>query len=480
MAETKSNSTDASEIRAKVGHPIVDGDAHILETSLTLLDYVKQVAGPDIARRYETMDSPWKYHDVKSIFWGMPSGPNSLDRATAMLPKLFRERLDEGGIDVSIVYSTAILPLMHVRDDELRQVGHRALNTMLADVFSEVGDRLIPSAGIPMFSPEEALAELDHAVNELGFKAATFGTEVRLAPPEIAAQAPELGKFTERVYPVALDALYDYDPVWQRCLDLKIPVACHTAARAGGSRHSSPTNFVFNHLGGFATSGDYFCRNIFLDGVTRRFPGLNFAFLEGGVGWAAQLYNDLFEHWEKRNLDFMKDNLDPAKLDLDLLSEMAEKYGDGIITGAAIREDMNINAMGGFTTDDTDIDEFKRCGITDKRDIYDLFVEPFYFGCEADDAMNAVAFNDKLNHYGARLKAFFGSDIGHWDVEDMTSCVPSAYKNIEKGLFTDLDFEDFMFTNPVSFFARQNPDFFTGTIIEQDVKNLLASQSAAA
>ena len=110
MAETKSTSTTASEIRAKVGHPIVDGDAHVLESALTLLDYIKQVGGPGIARRYETMDSPWKYHDVKSIFWGMPSGPNSLDRATAMLPKLFRERLDEGGIDVftSLITATVV------------------------------------------------------------------------------------------------------------------------------------------------------------------------------------------------------------------------------------------------------------------------------------------------------------------------------------------------------------------------------------
>ena len=53
----------------------------------------------------------------------MPSGPQSLDRATAMLPKLYRERLDEAGIDVGIVYSTSCLPLMHVRNDEMRQVG---------------------------------------------------------------------------------------------------------------------------------------------------------------------------------------------------------------------------------------------------------------------------------------------------------------------------------------------------------------------
>jgi hypothetical protein len=35
--------------------------------------------------------------------------------------------------------------------------------------------------------------------------------------------------------------------------------------------------------------------------VTRRFPQLNFGFLEGGVGWAAQLFGDLIEHWDRRN-----------------------------------------------------------------------------------------------------------------------------------------------------------------------------------
>jgi predicted TIM-barrel fold metal-dependent hydrolase len=467
----------ASDIRSKVPHPIVDGDGHILEARLTILDYVKKIAGPEVAVRYENMESPWKHQDCQQIFWGMPSGRQSLDRATAMLPKLYRDRLDEAGIDVGIVYSTACLPLMHVRDDEMRQVGHRALNTMLADIFSEVGDRLIMNCVIPMFSPTEAINELNYAVGELGFKAATFGTEVRLPVSQVAQHAPELGKYTERVHPVALDGLYDYDPVWQRCVDLKIPVACHTAARGGGSRHSSPSNFVFNHLGGFSTAADFFCRSIFMDGVTRRFPDLNFAFLEGGVGWAVQLYNDLFEHWEKRNIDFMRSNLDPGKLDTELIRAMAAKYGDGILTGDALIGESKTNRMGGILKEEIELDEFRRCKIDKKEDIRDLFAQPFYFGCEADDAMNAVAFNTKINHYGAKLNAFFGSDIGHWDVEDIRDCVPDAYKNVEKGLFSDRDFESFMFANPVNLYTRQNPKFFDGTIIEKEVKEFIRSEA---
>ena len=379
MTSKSGNKIKGEDIRAKVGHPIIDGDGHFLETRVVLWDYVKKIAGPEMAKRYsEDMEVPWKHQNVKPIFWGSPSGPNTIDRATAILPKLFKERLDEAGIDLGIIYTTAALPLMHQREDELRQVGHRALNTMYADLFREVSDRLIPSAVIPMWTPEEALAELDYAINELGHKAATFGTEVRRTPPEIEKEAPHLAKYAQKVYPVAVDALYDYDPVWQRCVDLKIPVACHTSSHPGGSLHDSPSSYVFNHLGGFATGANYFCRQMLMDGVTRRFPELNFAFLEGGAGWASQLYNDFFEHWEKRNVEFMRENLDPAKLDLDLLAEMADKYGDGIITAEGVTAEPKHNRMGGFV--DYEIDEFARMEIKEGRDIIDLFVKPFYFG----------------------------------------------------------------------------------------------------
>ena len=33
------------------------------------------------------------------------------------------------------------------------------------------------------------------------------------------------------------------------------------------------------------TPGEAVCKALFMGGVTRRFPALKFAFLEGGVGW---------------------------------------------------------------------------------------------------------------------------------------------------------------------------------------------------
>ena len=41
--------------------------------------------------------------------------------------------------------------------------------------------------------------------------------------------------------------------------------------------------------------------------------------------------------------------------------------------------------------------------------------------------MMSVAFNRRLSPVGAKLKAMFGSDIGHWDVMDATTVLSEAW-----------------------------------------------------
>ena len=72
---------------------------------------------------------------------------------------------------------------------------------------------------------------------------------------------------------------------------------------------------------------------MFLGGVTRRFPGLNMVFLEGGAGWACLLYGDLLGHWEKRSLKGLEE-VDPRNIDSAVLLDLAEKYGGEAFTAA--------------------------------------------------------------------------------------------------------------------------------------------------
>jgi hypothetical protein len=106
--------------------------------------------------------------------------------------------------------------------------------------------------------------------------------------------------------------------------------------------------------------------------------------------------------------------------------------------------------------------------------VRDLFVDNFYFGCEADDRMNAVAFNPKLNHLGVKLKALYSSDMGHWDVPDIRNVVPDAYQLVDDGLMTEDDFKAFVFDNVVEMHTQMNPDFFKGTAVEAAVDKHLA------
>src|SRR5205814_446487 len=155
-------------------------------------------------------------------FWNRQA-ESTVDRATAMMPKMLYDRLDEIGLDFAVVYPTAGLRLPRIKDDETR-------------------------------------------------RAPTF----------------------------------------------------HSSASGQGLRNS-PSNFVYNHIGHFAAAGHAVSKAIFLGGVTRRFPKLRFAFLEGGVGWASQLFGDLIEHWERRGAAALE-RMKPEKLDRKLLMSMVEKY----------------------------------------------------------------------------------------------------------------------------------------------------------
>jgi hypothetical protein len=212
-----------------------------------------------------------------------------------------------------------------------------------------------------------------------------------------------------------------------------------------------------------------------MGGVTRRFPTLNFTFLECGVGWACVLYSDLIGHWEKRHLKALE-NYDPANIDVELFKDLSRRYGGKMVEGRLTEEFVK-----GFMSSKEDpdmLDEFGACGIKDKRDIRDLFVPRFYFGCESDDPVTAWAFDSKKNPFGAKLNAIFSSDIGHWDVVDMREVTAEAYEMVEHGLLDEDEFRDFMFTNAVRMWGSVNPDFFKGTAVEAEAEEVLKAQAA--
>src|SRR5271170_1438250 len=422
------------QVRSKIDHPIVDGDGHWVEYDPVFSDKMRKVGG-DLAadgflksmgttREALSMTPAERRHKRigQSAFWARQA-ENTLDRATAMMPKLLYDRLDEIGLDFAIIYPTAGLRFPRIQDDATRRAVIRAYNIVSADYFSGLGDRMTPAAIIPMHTPDEAIAELEFVTKQLGSKVGMFGSNMARKVPAAAANDPDTARFAVWYDVLGIDSEYDYDPVWAKCVELGIAPTFHSASLNQGLR-LSPTNFCYSHIGHFAAAGHATAKAIFLGGVTRRFPELRFAFLEGGVGWGAQLFGDLMEHWERRNIKAL-DNMKPDKLNRELLMQMVEKYGYKEHAEALKARDgwpdPELHMTGGIDN----LDDFAACKFTRKEDWVDLYVKPYYFGCEADDRMNATAYL-KLNPFGAQLNAIYSSDIGHFDVIDMREPLAEA------------------------------------------------------
>ena len=473
------------QLRAKLGHPIVDADAHQMEMVPVFFDFLREAGGATMLQRWRDQAAIGRraFHMTPEersqarpgipIWWGIPA-ENTLDRATALLPKLMHARMDEIGLDFAIVYPSLglfVLTLPGIADDELRQASARAFNNYNAEMFRGFGDRLTPAALIPMHTPREAIAELEHAVTTLGLKAAVFAADVLRPVPKPEKDPAALAELY--YYDCfGIDSPYDYDPVWRKCIELRVAPTFHSAPIGRGTR-TSISRHQYNQLGGFAEGGEAVCKSLFFGGVTRRFPELRFGFLEGGAAWATALYARLVEHWKKRNYEAMQ-RLDPARVDTDLLGRLIDEFGherlkpyrDKLVKGSILAERME------------ELDDWRDCKIARPEDIRDLFVPNFFFGCEGDDRSAAAAFDRKMNPYGASLNPMLGSDIGHFDVEDMRGVLAEAHELVDHGLMSSEDFRRFALENPVRLHGGMNKDFFKGTKVEAEAKIILAADEA--
>ena len=104
----------SAQVRAKLSHPVIDTDGHLLEMTPILLDFIKEVGGADMLSRYLNGRMPYdglgmsieERRDSWTMcppWWATPAR-NTLDRATATLPRLLHQRMDDIGLDFAVLY----------------------------------------------------------------------------------------------------------------------------------------------------------------------------------------------------------------------------------------------------------------------------------------------------------------------------------------------------------------------------------------
>jgi predicted TIM-barrel fold metal-dependent hydrolase len=485
----KTVETESSRIHDRLSHPVIDCDAHWIQPIPILASYIEKVGGPSaadawlsrstIGRWYEATPEERREKGMSRSFWNFPAG--TLDRATAMAPGLMYQRLDEFGLDYSVVLPSGGSGGVMSNDPKLRRTWTRALNIMSAELFEPYADRMTPAMMIPTVTPEEAIEELEFCVKELGLKAAQMDGTIR-RPLQPGANGDDSKAYF--IDALALDSPYDYEPFWQALVDQGVVPLTHTGA-VGWPDRSSPSNFGYNHAGHFAEHAHAFARAIFLGGVVKRFPSLKIGFLECGLSVGRSLCTNLRMEWEKRNGDALLEHLKPTNIDKDeLLSLLAEYGGEPYREHASeFLDNLYLQAPGWSLEALTDceegqqIDDYAAAGVTSKQQLEAEFAKNFFWGCEADDPLTALAFDERL---GAKLKPILGSDISHWDVQDMTTVLEEAWELVDDELLTADEFREFTFSNPIEMHCSMNPDFFKGTVVETAVREELARLDSAA
>jgi hypothetical protein len=104
----------ADKIRGGLNHPVIDGDGHWVEYEPAFAERLRKVGGDIAAEGFlaamattrnalnMTVEERRRRRLAMPGFWTRQTD-NTLDRATAMMPKLLYDRLDEFGTDFAII-----------------------------------------------------------------------------------------------------------------------------------------------------------------------------------------------------------------------------------------------------------------------------------------------------------------------------------------------------------------------------------------
>ncbi|MFZ1618335.1 MAG: hypothetical protein WAT41_13375, partial [Flavobacteriales bacterium] len=231
-------------------HPIIDVDGHHLEFLPALDQHLKKHMGPVKFSRWITsqktsqMTLQDRIHNRKAMpgWWTGPPATDLMDRAAAAFPELLVNRLDDLEIDFMILYTSVGLGSLVNPDNEVRIAFCKAINEFYAEHYLSFAERLTPAGLIPMFTPEEAIVEIEHCF-KLGYKVVQLSPGIPRPIPAVHAVDPLLYPTVYWLDTFGVDSEYNYDVVWKKLQDLGLAATFHghssIAASAKASRSVS-------------------------------------------------------------------------------------------------------------------------------------------------------------------------------------------------------------------------------------------------
>ncbi len=295
----------------RYGHRVIDVDGHIFESQEMyqrfLESYLEPAYREDLAEMMRLSTDPATGQVMTPTLWTHKTGGPVLDRTRALGgvepgvdtrergegrktgtraaidvldPKLRLLDMDDEGIDIAVVFPSALIGFSALDDLALEAALYRAYNRFMHDYCSANPSRLRYVAVVPLRDIEAGVAETR-----------------RVAPETTVAglyvQTHMDGKQLDH---------RDYYPLWNEARESRLAIAIHHGSAGlppwglgvfdmGGSwfqQHASV--FLYEQMRAVAT--------VIGGGLLERYPGLTFAFLESGCGWLPYWLERLDHHFE--------------------------------------------------------------------------------------------------------------------------------------------------------------------------------------
>jgi predicted TIM-barrel fold metal-dependent hydrolase len=297
---------------------IIDCDAHVLEPADLWLEYLEPefrdrairvdevdgverlIIGEEVVLQGVVAGLGGAEEDKAQLFAGKRSyvRDNPLD---AYDPYARLKRMDEWGIEQSVLFPTICILPFPTEDQDLANAYCRAYNNWIADFCQPAQDRLAPIAVVNWHDVDEAARELDRCLAR-GFKGL-------FAPPEtLGGKRP---------------ADPHFDPLWARCEEANVPACFHVIVRFTGAARpfvdwvtTTPGPVFSFGLGGTGQLMPAIA-SIVVDQLFERFPRLKVVSVEAGCGYAPYLMDRLdakFDAFrqiiplERRPSDYIREN----------------------------------------------------------------------------------------------------------------------------------------------------------------------------
>ena len=207
------------------------------------------------------------------VVWG-------IDRIhqAAFDPKARIEVLDESGIWAQVLFPNSIGLggqglSQAVKDPVLRRLCIEIYNDAMAELQAESGNRLLPMPVLPAWDVDESVREAQR-VATLGARGVNLTSDPQdMGAPDLANRA--------------------WDPLWDVCDDLKLPVHFHIGASLtamnfyGNYFWPSQDEYIKPAIGGtlLFIGNARVVVNVILCGMLDRHPGLKLVSVESGIGW---------------------------------------------------------------------------------------------------------------------------------------------------------------------------------------------------